>query len=320
MFEKQYAFYVYQAVFVLTLLSASIVILLLGQPFWLELLNAVLLAFVFTQLGYLGHDAGHRQIFARPFRNDLVGLFIGLALGLSRSWWVESHNDHHSNPNELGLDPHTAIPALAFTEEQTRSKRGLVRRITRFQAYYFFPMLLLEGLGIRMASVQFLISKKAKFRFVESVSIILHFVVYLGLVFSVMDVWQAGLFVLVHQGLLGLNMGCVFAPNHKGMLVPEANSQLDFLRRQVLTTRNIKPNPLTDFWFGGLNYQIEHHLFPNLPRNKLKDARVVIKRFCEDHAIPYYETGVVQSYLEVTRYLNRVGTVSNVSAQEALGA
>ena len=114
---------------------------------WLKLAVAVLASFVFTQIGYIGHDAGHRQIFARPWRNDVLGLGVGLLLGVSRSWWVESHNDHHSFPNDLALDPHTAIPTLAFSEDQARAKTGIMRQVTRFQAFYFFPMLLLQDNG-----------------------------------------------------------------------------------------------------------------------------------------------------------------------------
>jgi fatty acid desaturase len=134
----------------------------------------------------------------------------------------------------------------------------------------------------------------------------LHFALYVGLLLLVMPAWQAGVFILVHQGVMGFYMGSVFAPNHKGMLIVEPGMQLDFLRQQVLTTRNIKPHPLTDFLYGGLNYQIEHHLFPNLPRNNLKAAKPIVQAFCAERGIAYYETGVLQSYAEVARYLHEV--------------
>ena len=61
-------------------------------------------------------------------------------------------------------------------------------------------------------------------------------------------------------------MGCSFAPNHKGMPVLSAGHTLDFLRKQVLTSRNIRGGWFVDILLGGLNYQIEHHLFPSMPR------------------------------------------------------
>jgi fatty acid desaturase len=86
------------------------------------------------------------------------------------------------------------------------------------------------------------------------------------------------------------------------------DSNMDFLHRQVLTSRNIHAHPLTDFCYGGLNYQIEHHLFPSMARNKLKEARPIIKAFCQAHAIPYYETNIFQSYKEILHHLHEIGT------------
>ena len=77
---------------------------------------------------------------------------------------------------------------------------------------------------------------------------------------------QALVFIAVHQGLLGLYLGSVFAPNHKGMPILSKDDDSDFLRRQVLTARNVRGGRLTDLLLGGLNYQIEHHLFPSMPR------------------------------------------------------
>jgi fatty acid desaturase len=290
----------------LAMYAATIAVLVLAEPVWLKLATAAAAAFVFTQIGYIGHDAGHRQIFARPWRNDVVGLCLGPLMGVSRSWWVANHNAHHSFPNDLDLDPHTAIPALAFSEDQARSKRGFMRGVTRFQAFYFFPMLLLQGFGIRLASVVVIASGRARYPLAEGLGMAVHFSLYFGLLFLVMQPWQAAIFVLVHQGLMGFYMGSVFAPNHKGMAIVSKDSPVDFFHRQVLTTRNVKPNFVIDYLYGGLNYQIEHHLFPNIPRNKLGEARGIVKAFCSERAIPYYETGVVRSYLEVIRYLSRV--------------
>jgi len=126
-------------------------------------------------------------------------------------------------------------------------------------------------------------------------------------VFFVLGLSRGLLFVLVHQVIFGLYMGLVFAPNHKGMPMIENGVQLDFLQKQVITARNIKPGPITDWVYGGLNYQIEHHLFPSMPRNRLKDARAIVKPFCRAHGIPYAETGPFRSYLEILRYLDEIG-------------
>src|SRR2546428_4563057 len=304
--DKQLGFYVLNVVLSLTLLAASLAFLLVVGNFWLQLLNAAFLALVFGQFGFLGHDAGHRQIFNGAPRNDLFGLLPSLVLGLSRSWWIDTHNQHHVNPNDLDLDPHTALPILAFSEEQARSKRGLLRFLVGYQSFYFFPILLLEGIGIRMASMQYLLRSEVRQRALELSLIVLHVALYLGLVFYALSVGHAVLFILVHQALYGLYFGSVFAPNHKGMPTLDSESQLDFVRRQVLTSRNVKAHPLTDFWYGGLNYQIEHHLFPTMPRNRLREAQYIVRDFCKTHSIAYHETSMLQSYKEIVAYMHEV--------------
>lgn len=315
-FSQQLSYYAFQAFFTLGLLVLSVAFLFLLDGLWLRLLNAALLAFVFTHLAYIIHDAGHRQILGHPGQNDFVMLLLGLLVGSSRSWWFETHNLHHANPNDLDRDPNMAIVVLAFSEDQAKGRGRLLRVITRFQAYYFFPLLFLEGVGVRLASIKFVIAGKSKYPALEALALGAHFTLYAWLLFTAMPASVAVLFILVHQGLAGLYMGSVFAPNHKGMLVLCEDTALDFVRRQVLSSRNIKPHPFVDFWYGGLNYQIEHHLFPMIPRTKLKAAHMIVKDFCTERSIAYHETNVWQAYGEILRYLSEVVTPLGTSSTE----
>ena len=153
-------------------------------------------------------------------------------------------------------------------------------------------MLALEGLGLRLASINYLWKRRrTRYIMIEPLLMGSHFVIYFGLLFYFLTPWQVLGFVLVHQILFGLYYGTVFAPNHKGMLIIDQDNPLDYLRSQVLTPRNVKPGLIADFWYGGLNYQIEHHLFPLMPRSNLGKARKIIKAFCQQKDISYYETG-----------------------------
>ncbi len=154
--------------------------------------------------------------------------------------------------------------------------------------------------------IRFYFTKYKHYHTIEAVLMILHFGAYLGVLFLFLGIWQAGVFLLVHQLLSGLYLGSIFAPNHKGMPVLDKESDLGFLYRQMATARNVKAHPVTDFWYGGLNYQIEHHLFPSMPRNRLKEAQRLIKTFCQEHAIPYYETSMLESYREILQHLHQV--------------
>jgi len=97
-------------------------------------------------------------------------------------------------------------------------------------------------------------------------------------------------------------LGCAFAPNHKGMPVLGEQDSLDFLRRQVLTSRNVRGGPLVESLLGGLNYQIEHHLFPSMPRPSLRRCRLVVRAFCAQQGLPYCEKSLAGSYGDILRY------------------
>ena len=279
----------------------------LGASWW-QLLTAAYLAIVFTQLAFVGHDAGHRQLFRSRRANDLVGLVhANLLVGISFDWWVGKHNRHHTNPNHEDLDPDISITALAFTPDQANAKHGLVRLIARYQAWLFFPLLLLEAAHLHLASAKAIIQSRGRTNTVEGLLLVVHVAGYLAALGLVLSPLQALVFVLVHQGLFGLYLGCAFAPNHKGMPTLTQDDALDFLRRQVLTSRNVAGSRLVDLLLGGLNYQIEHHLFPNMPRPNLRRAQPLIRAFCHQHGLAYTEASLFGSYAEALRHLHTVG-------------
>ena len=87
----------------------------------------------------------------------------------------------------------------------------------------------------------------------------------------------------------------------------DENNPPDFLRQQVLTSRNMRGSWFVDFWFAGLNYQIEHHLFPSMPRCNLKEAQKIVRSFCEERNIAYHETFALNSFWEILVSLHEVG-------------
>jgi len=307
--NKQPVYYTFRIALLLGLFLLGLVFFLTVHNGWLQLLDAVYMAFVFTQIGLLGHEAGHRQMFQRSWKHDLVGLVGGnLLVGMSYSWWMDKHNRHHSNPNQMDMDPDIEIPFLEFTGREDLETVGKFRRfLIKHQASIFFPALMTVSISLQYNSVAYLIRNKPKYYVLEWLLMGAHFVLYLALVFAFLSVWQALLFIVIHQALTGLYLGSIFAPNHKGMMIIDKDSKMGFLQRQVLTARNIYAGPITDFWYGGLNYQIEHHLFPSMPRNKLKEAQQIVKAFCHEHEIPYHETTMVQCFKEILQYLREIG-------------
>ena len=304
--EKNPGHYAIKMAVNLGLLALSVAVLMFVDTVWLQMLNAALLAFTIVQISYVGHDLGHKQVFRSSQNNDRLGLFVSFLIGINRTWWVEKHNEHHSNPNDLDMDPDIELPVVAFSEDQARGMRGIARLIVRYQAFLFYPLVSFEGFVLRFSGIRYMFGNRLMFPIAEPLMMAGHIGVYTGLVFLSLPVWQGLLFIAVNQLLIGLYIGSTFAPNHKGMLLLDGKTQLDFLRKQVLTARNVKSSPLNDLLYGGLNYQIEHHLFPSMPRNRLKEAQEIVRPFCEEHSISYHETGVVQSQREILQYLHHV--------------
>ena len=279
---------------------------LLGDS-WLQLLVAAALAVVFTQVAFLAHDVGHRQVFSSKRTARIVGMLLGdLGIGLSYGWWIGKHTRHHTNPNHVEDDPDVSPGVIAWTQQQAALRKGFAARaFAGAQAYLFFPLLLLEGLDLHLSGFRALWRGDVKGRGTEVFLLATHTVVCLSALFLVLSPGKALVFFAVNQGVFGLYMGSSFAPNHKGMLLVEG--KLDFLRKQVLTSRNVRGSWFIDHALGGLNYQIEHHLFPTMPMANLRRAQPLVKAFCEEHGISYHATGLFRSYREILGYLHDVG-------------
>jgi hypothetical protein len=142
---------------------------------WYQLVVAVYLAAVFGQIGFLGHEAGHRQIFRSRRANNVVGLVHGnLLIGLCFGWWTGKHNRHHAYPNQEGKDPDITIGAIAFTPGQARERRGAIRLLARYQAYLFFPMLLLEAVSMHAISFRAVLNGPVRRRWLEGLLLFAH--------------------------------------------------------------------------------------------------------------------------------------------------
>jgi fatty acid desaturase len=275
---------------------------------WALLALAPVLAVVSTQFGFLGHDVGHRQVTRDPRTSRVLGLLSGnLMAGLSYHWWVAKHNAHHAHPNDLETDPDVRAGALVFDAEQAAERRGVAAWVTRHQAGLFFPMLLAEAVSLHVSSVRQMLRPGVPWRGAESTLLALHAVGYVGLLLTTLTGPQALAFFAIHKGLQGVYLGVSFAPGHKGMPVLDGEQAADPLLRQVLTSRNVRGSRFLDTALGGLNYQIEHHLFPSMPRPHLRLAQPVVREFCRSRGVAYTEVSPIASYAAGLRHLHAVG-------------
>jgi fatty acid desaturase len=292
----------------LGLLATFAGMILLGES-WFQLLLAGALGLLFTQFAFLAHEASHRQVFASGRTNDRMGkLLATLVVGMSYSWWMSKHTRHHKNPNQVDADPDIEYDTIAFTPESAAEQHGFKAWIVQRQGWLFFPLLLLEGINLHYISIRTLVTDKSiKGRWLELAMILARVTAVVFILFWFLPVGMAFAFLGVQLAVFGLYMGASFAPNHKGMPIIPAGSRLDFLRKQVLTSRNVRGGWWATWLFGGLNYQIEHHLFPSMPRPHLAKTRRIVREYCLSIGVPYTETSLMRSYAIVIEYLNRVG-------------
>jgi fatty acid desaturase len=280
---------------------------IIGKSWW-QMVTAVVMAVLFAQIALVAHDIAHRQVFRLRRPSEIAGRIAGnLCVGMSYGWWQDKHTRHHANPNHEELDPDVNPDILLWSTGQARAARGLPRFIGGSQAFLFFPLLTLEGMNLHVAGVRALFRPTFKQRTLEASLLAFHLAAYVTILFLVLSPLQALVFMAVHQGLFGVYLGCTFAPNHKGMLMMSGDERPDFLRRQVLTSRNVRGGRFIDIALGGLNYQIEHHLFPSMPTPHLRRARPIVQAYCAELGISYAEAGLFASYAQALRHLHNVG-------------
>jgi fatty acid desaturase len=307
--ERRHGWYLARSLVVLAGYVAGFVALFtLGSSPW-QLLVAAGFAVLFTQTAFLAHDGAHKQIFTSGSRNEWVSRIVGnLLVGLSYGWWMNKHSRHHANPNRMGKDGDIKAGAIVFTTEDAVRRTGWRAAVTARQHWFFLPILTLAGIDLHINAVKAALGgEPITARGVEATLLAVRLIGFPLLVMLAAGPLMGLAFMGVQLALFGVYMGGSFAPNHKGMAIIPKDMSIDFLRRQTLTSRNISGGPLVATGMGGLNFQIEHHLFPSMPSVNLRRARPVVKAFCEELGVPYTETTLVGSYRIVLRYLQRVG-------------
>ncbi len=251
----------------------------------LVVLGAAFLAFAFGRAGFMQHDACHvvgNIRWKRPAR-----MFFNVLFAWSMDGWDWKHTLHHEFPNDPRRDPDTAVGIMAFTPEQAQQKTSFARFVTRHQHVLLLPLLLFEAWNLRMGISSYLL-KQGTWRARTDVFLMaVHVLVYLGALVYFLSPWRALAVVVLHNGLLGLYLGLVFAVNHIGMKIATPDDKLDYLRSQVVATRNVVGGRWLTSFLGGLNYQIEHHLFPWLTWRQLAAVAPFVQAFCLERGVAY---------------------------------
>jgi fatty acid desaturase len=276
-------------------------------------LGGVLLsALGMVQFGILAHDGGHGSISRTRWVNDFWGYFgMSWVCGMSFSRWRAAHNLHHARSQEQERDPDMQFDLLlAVYEDDVRRCPPLRRRLVRYQAWYFWPLTLFFWLSLRADGVRHLVREPLRAH-IDRWVLPWHYALWLVVPAIIRGPFHALSNYVATSCLAAIVTAALFAINHVGMPTIGPTSKVSYLRQQAELSRNITGGKWADVAFGGLNFHIEHHLFPRIGHANLRSAQTIVRPFCRAHGIRYHE----QSFGEAVRSVLR--RLADVAASEA---
>jgi len=245
--------------------------------------------------------------------------------GFSSNWWKDRHNSHHAVTNILDADPDIDnIPMLAWSASDLDKAPAWCQRTIPYQAYYFVFILPLLRLTWAFNSI-FFVRDMNKSRYqrwnydygFEALGLFIHWL-WVAAILSSLPTWGWMItWFAVSELLAGFGIAIVVFFNHYSCLKYPANLAGNFVCLQLWTTRNMTPSILTDWICGGLNYQIEHHLFPTIPRHNLNRLSQKIKAFCKENQLPYQCSDFYDGLVKVLTFLNSIGELCQERRREA---
>jgi fatty acid desaturase len=257
-------------------------------------LLAVLFGVIGAQIAGLMHDAAHLGICKSEKMNHLWAAIFATTMGGNYRHWQDKHTQHHDHPNRIDSDSDLEVP-FSFTVEHYLSQKGYMKWLRRYQAWAYLPLccFLVYSMQFEQHVTQLV---KRKFQIFDFLICCAAVCCWYLMPFLLFGVAKAIIFIPIAAGVTGLYMANIFATNHKGMPQLAKDTEMSNLEQQIVTTRNVRPGFFTDFSYLCLNYQIEHHLYRQCPRNKLKLLVPYIKDLCQRTGLPYTVQTPWQSY------------------------
>jgi len=326
LYSSSKLYYIYKVMTNVSLVSISAALVMGCEAGWCHILASFFLALFWQQYGWLSHDFLHHQVFQDRKWNNFMGYVLGnLAQGFSVSWWKAKHNLHHAVPNVQNYDPDIdTMPFLAWSEKVIEGELdGLPHVLIQYQYLFYLPLLAAARLSWVIQSILYAMyspNVRSDFtRRVEVSTLCAHYVWVLFLAVGGLGIVKGILFILLSQAFAGLLLASAFSLNHNGMIIldPSSQNSMEFNKLQIVTARDVRGGPLNFFhWFmGGLDMQIEHHLFPTIPRHNLRQVQSEIEPLCKKYNILYHQTGFWNGTKELFSKLYSVAQTQNLDQQ-----
>lgn len=292
------------------------------------LTGALLMGLFWQQLAFIGHDAGHASITGRRLFDLGLGILLGNALGgVSIGWWKRSHNVHHSLTNSVEHDPDIQhLPFVAISDELLRPFYSTYHRrmfqvnvisqfFVRRQHYLYYVIMAFARWNLYVQSILHVLRcpDMIPMHALEVCSL-LAFYAWQGVLVSRMaSVYHAVLWLLISNGACGI-LHVQITLSHFAMEAHNIPQASNWIASQLGACMNIECSSYMDWFHGGLQFQIEHHLFPRIPSYKLRKVRDHVKAFALKWSLPYHETGFIDANKKVLASLKKVAVSSHMLA------
>ena len=279
------------------------------------------------------HDANHDAYSKNKRVNRMLGYFLNLMGGNSANWRMQHNVLHHSFTNVDGVDEDITVGKLVrLSPHQPRLK---IHRLQHIYAWFLYSLMTVQWV-LTKDYVQ--LHRYKKMGLIEGQNLsysklltemLLFKVVYYGYVvvipFLVVPIawyWIA-LGIVVMLVISGLVLSAIFQPAHvmptADFPIPDKTGNIDndWAVHQLATTTNFAPKSTIFSWYvGGLNFQIEHHLFPNICHIHYKEISRIVKETANEFNLPYYsEPTFAMALIKHTRMLKNLGKFDHLPGQ-----
>jgi len=265
--------------------------------------------------GWCHHDFGHNSVFKGIKLNRLVQTFyISFIRGGCCDWWNAKHNSHHAKTNVNTQDPDViADPLFVFGEDHAKKRAKFNAKNSKkkpvhypYQQYIFVVFSALFHLRYLFVNVRHVVKKR---KYLEMLLIALMFALFFSTTTPVFGLAGALLYWFVCRSLHSMWFIWVTQTNHIPMDIHAENRYESWLDLQLHGTLNIETSWFNDWFTGHLNFQIEHHLFPTMPRHNCYKIQPYVKSLCEKYDIPYVSKSFFQSFYDVIISLKEYGQI-----------
>ena len=277
-----------------------------------------------TSIAMLGHEGSHRSFSRSPARNALL-MYIAFPLfsGLGAMYWRDKHDrKHHAHPNVEGLDPDIKPFPFASSRGGHDACAPIERWFQRvFQRWLFWPMATLMAIGMRRTSLLFLARhprKRDRAWWIEAGCLLVHYTAQIVIPSLVWGPLVAIGVYLAIWGVVGVYLALIFAPAHMGLpIIATPNHEW---QHQLATTRDLELPRAISFFFIGLDYQVEHHLFPRIPHGHLPLAARITQAWCERHGITYHREPYLDALVSARRFMRDAWSKDAVASEHVVVA